>query len=88
MPRVINSVDEPEELFGVLSPGDLTLSGEEEIEEACREAALVAADPLYKAVIPQNVRFIPMPHVAFSGRIYRDSVPDLTAFHPGRCAIL
>ena len=54
---------------------DLTAGGEEETENAV--AALytpgtaIIADPLYKYVCPDRARFIELPHLAFSGRLYR-----------------
>ena len=48
---------------------------EEETENAVSEllapGAAIIADPLYQYVCPDRARFIPVPHLAFSGRLYR-----------------
>ncbi len=49
----------------------------EEIEEALRGAKRVIADPLYKPIVPAKSEFYPLPHEAFSGRIYRKQIPNL-----------
>ncbi len=53
---------------------------EAELIEAVRGAAAVIADPLYKVVCRQGApeRFIPFPHEAYSGRMYRASIPVFT----------
>ena len=35
------------------------------------------ADPLYKPIVPESAKFIPLPSEAFSGRLYRDDIPNL-----------
>lgn len=55
----------------------LLLSSEEEIKEALSDAKTVIADPIYQTICSENVHFIPLPHEAFSGRIYRKEIPDL-----------
>ena len=37
----------------------------------------VIADPLYKYIIPESVKHIKLPHLAFSGRSFQRSIPDL-----------
>ena len=37
----------------------------------------VVADPLYRPVCPENVAFYELPHIAFSGRIYKKKLPVL-----------
>ncbi|MGN0672990.1 MAG: nitrogenase component 1 [Anaerovoracaceae bacterium] len=47
---------------------------------AALEAArpkLVIADPFYQAIVREEVRFVALPHEAFSGRIFDNEVPDL-----------
>ncbi len=78
LPRVIDPLEALPELDGILTPGDTHASGEEEIREICREAGTVIADPLYRPILPENCRFIPLPHEAFSGRIARRRIPDFT----------
>ena len=55
----------------------LLLESEEEIAEALLGAAGIIADPMYQPVCPEGVPFYPLPHEAFSGRIYRKQIPDL-----------
>lgn len=50
---------------------------EEEIAAMVKDAAAVIADPMYQPICPKNVPFFPLPHEAFSGRIYRKQIPDL-----------
>ncbi len=55
------------------------LYAEEDIEaflQSTRPAAVIA-DPLYKFIIPAGTRHIPLPHLAFSGRSFQRSIPDL-----------
>ena len=40
------------------------------------EACTVIADPLFKPLL-KNKKLIRLPHEAFSGRLYRDEIPDL-----------
>lgn len=54
------------------------LGSEEEVQEELATADVVAADPMYRPVCPEGVQFIDFPHEAFSGRIYRNIIPDLT----------
>ncbi len=56
------------------------VTGEEEAEAALRGARRVAADPLYRAVCPQETAFDPLPHQAFSGRCFWKTAPDLIRF--------
>lgn len=57
----------------------LCISSEEEITEALRSAGTVIADPIYRKICPEGTHFIPLPHEAYSGRIYRKKIPDLLA---------
>ena len=72
--RVICPVEAP---GGVLGACDLRLEDEEEIEQALRGARRVIADPLYRRIVPAKSEFFPLPHEAFSGRIYRRQIPNL-----------
>lgn len=62
---------------GILRKKDRKLSDEEEIEEALRSVRLVIADPLFRPICPEGIRFAALPAEAFSGRIYRDRIPNL-----------
>ena len=61
----------------LLRDKDLLLQAEEDIEAAIASASLVIADPLFRPICPENVRFAPLPQEAFSGRIYRQEIPNL-----------
>ena len=69
-----------EESGKLIRPGDKICRGEEEVEETleqlCAEDTLVIADPFYRYVIPEGTAMDPVPHLAFSGRIYRSSFRD------------
>ena len=61
---------------------DLRLQSEEEIEQAISGAEIVIADPLFRPICPETVRFVDLPTEAFSGRIYRRQIPNLVSgFH-------
>ena len=51
---------------------------EQELAAAMRRSKIVIADPLYRVILrpSDNVRFIDFPHEAYSGRIYRSSIPE------------
>ena len=59
-------------------PGCLFCRDEDELLPHLREAEVIIADPLYRPLCPVSARFIDLPHEAFSGRIFRDRIPDLT----------
>ncbi len=50
---------------------------EAELMAAVRSSHAVIADPLYRTVLPRDgsVRFLDFPHEAYSGRIFRASIP-------------
>ncbi len=64
---------------GILRECDRMTPDEDDIIPELEGAAYVIADPLYKPIVPENAKFISLPSEAFSGRIYRDEIPDLTA---------
>ena len=61
----------------LLRDKDKLLQYEEEIAAELASAGLVIADPSFRPICPQDVRFAELPTEAFSGRIYRDRIPDL-----------
>ena len=70
-----------------LGAGDAALCGEEELEKALSELnadsgipAKVVADPYYGDILPKGCELIPLPHLAFSGRILLKEIPDLLEF--------
>ena len=73
--RVLCPVEAPDEL---LRHGDVRATDEDELVPLLKNAKTVIADPLYQPICPKNASFIPLPHEAFSGRIYRRDIPDIT----------
>ena len=65
---------------GILRPGDALTPDEDDILSALDGVKTVIADPLYAPILPKDVRFIPLPTEAFSGRIYRAQIPNLIAY--------
>lgn len=61
----------------LLREGTLQRTDEAELLPVLKDAALIIADPLYQPICPPAATFIPLPHVAFSGRIYLDDIPNL-----------
>ena len=72
--KVLCATECPEE---VLRECDRMTPDEDDIIPELEGAAFVIADPLYKPIVPESAKFIPLPSEAFSGRIYRDDIPDL-----------
>ena len=79
-PKVICPLEPLESLEGILTPLDYFASEEDEIEELCGKAQWVMADPMYRPILPEGCSFFPLPHEAFSGRIFQKDVPDLLKF--------
>ncbi len=63
---------------GILRTKDEITMDEDEIEKALDGTKIVIADPLYRPICPEGTEFIPLPVEAFSGRIYREEIPNLT----------
>ena len=66
-----------EETEGLLCRQDRWICGEEEMEEALKDAEIIVADPLYQPICPKHCMFYELPHIAFSGRIYLKRLPVL-----------
>lgn len=62
---------------GLLAEGDRNTRGEEEMEQALKDAKIIVADPLYRPICPKTAAFYELPHIAFSGRIYKKKLPVL-----------
>lgn len=73
--RVLCPLEATDEL---LRPGDARATDEDELVPLLKAAKCIIADPLYAPICPKSARFIPLPNEAFSGRIYRRDIPDLT----------
>lgn len=63
----------------LLGPNDRLCRSEDDLEEALRDARCIIADPLFRPLCPAGTRFVDLPAESFSGRIYRDHIPDLVA---------
>ena len=72
--KVLCATECPEE---ILRECDRMTPDEDDIIPELEGAAFVIADPLYRPIVPENAEFISLPSEAFSGRIYRDEIPDL-----------
>ncbi len=57
---------------------DVVARDEDELVPVIKNAKYIIADPLYRPICPKDASFIPLPHEAFSGRIFRSDIPDLT----------
>ena len=61
----------------LLREKDLLLQSEEEIAAALAGAKTLIADPLFRPVCPETARFVELPAENFSGRIWRQEIPNL-----------
>ena len=71
---------------GLLLKCDRKCHGEEELEEALKEADNIIADPMVRLISPPNANFIELPHFALSGRLYLKRIPNLMKpdlYYPG-----
>ena len=59
-----------EETDGLIGSQDLKVCGEEEMENALKNAQIVVADPLYRPICPIECEFYERAHIAFSGRMF------------------
>ena len=55
---------------GLLGEHDLKICGEEEMENALKNAQIVVADPLYRPICSVECEFYERAHIAFSGRMF------------------
>jgi hypothetical protein len=61
----------------LLREGDILCREESEIEALLRDARVVIADPLYRPICPENTKFVELPIESFSGRMFRERIPEL-----------
>ena len=54
----------------LLPPGTTTCPSETALIAMLADAAALLADPLYQALCPPDLPFLPLPHTACSGRLY------------------
>ena len=66
----------------LLQPGTLCLTDECELLPPLRKAGLIIADPLYEPICPKSAAFVPLSHIAFSGRLYENDIPNLIEAAP------
>lgn len=71
---VICAVDTTPDL---LSDGCVLAWDEDDIIPYLQNATHIIADPMYRPICLPEAEFIELPHEGFSGRIYRDSIPEL-----------
>lgn len=72
--KVLCAVDADPEL---ISKGCVPAKDETEIIPLLTGAQAIIADPMYQPICPKDASFIRLPHEAFSGRIYREEIPEL-----------
>ena len=63
----------PDTPDAALFPGAEVLTDESTLEKSLAGVEVLVADPLSRPIAP-GARFVPMPHEAFSGRIYRSEI--------------
>lgn len=63
----------------ILGSSDCFARDETELIPLLSDADVIIADPLYKPICPQSAHFVSLGHEAFSGRIFRESIPNLIA---------
>ena len=73
--RAICATEMPEEYLGV---SDKIARDEDELIPLLDGAKYIIADPLYQPICPKTAKCIRLPHEGFSGRIFRDEIPDMT----------
>ena len=72
--NVISALETDEKL---LLEGDKIAMYEDDIEKCLKNSKTIIAHPLYRPICPIDSNFISLPHEAFSGRIYRDEIPNI-----------
>lgn len=72
--RVLCGVDAEDEL---LSEQCIFARDEAEIIPHLENAKIIIADPMYRPICSKKAKFVELPHEGFSGRIYRDQIPQL-----------
>ena len=61
----------------LLRPDTLRATDECDLEPLFAQARSIIADPMYAPLAPASTRFTPLPHEAFSGRLYAEQIPNL-----------
>ncbi|MBR5267176.1 MAG: oxidoreductase, partial [Lachnospiraceae bacterium] len=63
----------------LLRANDTLTFDEDDVIEALANIKTVIADPLYRPICPEHAKFIPLPAESFSGRLYRNEIPNLVS---------
>ncbi len=79
--KVLCPLETEEEVLEKNPQRVMRCDSEEALQKELKKAAGIIADPLYQPICPEHVPFFPLPHEAFSGRIYRRQIPDLLDVH-------
>lgn len=66
-----------ETLPELLASGDSLIPDEDDAIRLFPRAAGVVGDPMYRPVCPADVPFYDWPHIAYSGRCFQKSIPNL-----------
>lgn len=75
--KTVNVISTLETDKNLLLEGDKLKIYEYDIEKELKNSKIIIADPLYRPICPLDSNFISLPHEGFSGRIYRDEIPNL-----------
>lgn len=75
--KTVNVISTLETDKNLLLEGDKLKIYEDDIEKELKNSKIIIADPLYRPICPLDSNFISLPHEGFSGRIYRDEIPNL-----------
>ena len=75
--KTVNVISTLETDKNLLLEGDKLKIYEDDIEKELKNSKIIIADPLYRPICPLDSNFIYLPHEGFSGRIYRDEIPNL-----------
>lgn len=75
--KTVNVISTLETDKNLLLEGDKLKIYEDDIEKELKNSKIIIADPLYRPICPIDSNFISLPHEGFSGRIYRDEIPNL-----------
>lgn len=62
----------------MLGASDRIARDEDELLPLLDSAKIIIADPLYAPICPKTAKCIRLPHEGFSGRIFREEIPDMT----------
>ena len=75
--KTVNVISTLETDKNLLLEGDKLKIYEDDIEKELKNSKIIIADPLYIPICPLDSNFISLTHEGFSGRIYRDEIPNL-----------